>query len=104
MGGLGEGDVDYDWLGEGLEAGAQQVAEGPGCVGGEGWEDEGAVYAVEFVEFARGEGDFGCHVFGFVVCFFWESFLRPFLERGWERLFVFVGAMGLIVVFVRLMW
>lgn len=62
MGGLGEGDVDHDGVGEGLQAGAERVAEGPGCVGGEGWEEQGAVYAVEFVEFARGEGDFGCHV------------------------------------------
>jgi hypothetical protein len=39
-----------------------------------------------------------------VLLFLLGVFLRPFLERGWERLFVFVGAMGLIVVFVRLMW
>jgi hypothetical protein len=92
-------------LGEGLEAGAQQVAEGPGCVGGEGWEDEGAVYAVELVEFARGEGDFGCHVYCGCLVFF--------LGRSWRRglemsvLYFFVGAMGsLYDVFVRVdvMW
>ena len=61
MRGLRQGDIDYGWVGDGEQARADQVAERPGCVGGEGWEDEGAVYAVEFVEFARGEGDFGCH-------------------------------------------
>jgi hypothetical protein len=94
VGGLGEGDVDYDWVWDGEQAGAQQVAEGPGCVGGEGWEDEGAVYAVELVEFARGEGDFGCHVFLEDLCF---GFL---FGRSWRRslemsgLYFFVGAMG----------
>ena len=58
---VSEGDVDYDGLGEGQQAGAQQVAQRPGCFGGEGWEDQGAVYAVELVEVARGEGDFGRH-------------------------------------------
>lgn len=46
VGRVREGDVDYDGLGEGEQAGAQQVAERPGGVGGEGGEDEGAVYAV----------------------------------------------------------
>ena len=59
--GLCEGDVDHDGAGEGCEPLAQQVAERPGGVGGEVWEDEGGVEAVDFLEVAGGEGDFGGH-------------------------------------------
>lgn len=65
--GLGEGDVDYDGAGKRREALAEQVAECPGGVGGEVWEGEGGVEAVDFVEVAGGEGDFGGHFgWGFV--------------------------------------
>ena len=65
--GLREGDVDYDGAGEGREALAEEVAERPGGVGGEVWEEEGGVEAVDLVEVAGGEGDFGGHFgWGFV--------------------------------------
>lgn len=84
MGVLGEGYVDYDWLGEGEQAGSQEVSELPGGFGGECWEHEGAVYAVEFVEVARGEGDFGGRHFDFGtgLGFGWIWFGWMFLEGG----------------------
>ena len=65
--GLCEGDVDHDGGGERQEALADQVAERPGGVGGEVWEDEGGVEAIDLVEVAGREGDFGGHFGGVVL-------------------------------------
>lgn len=59
VGALGEGDVDYDGGGEGEQALPEEVAESPGCVGCEGWEEEGAVDAVDFGHVPWGLGDVG---------------------------------------------
>lgn len=72
-----EGDVDYDRVGVREQALAQQIAERPGCVGGEVWEEQRVVDAVDFVEFAWGGGGFRSSYWWClrVLCFNWEHWL-----------------------------